>query len=266
MSSNLTERQNREREEFDTLYARIEPRQDFNRFEEKRHTYGPWNQYWQVYDFVRRHAGPGKRLLVYGCGHGTTAVVYAKLGYEVYGFDISPVGVAKAQRLAEVAGVSDRVHLSVQPAEQIDYPAEFFDVVEGVNILHHVDLSRALPELRRVLKPGGVAIFKDSLATPRRDRIHAMPPFRWILPPGTKNVRLGMVYEKTPDEQPLTPQNLAAIRQEFPKFETEQYRVLALFSTFMKSRTFLEKCDAWLFRVFPAARRLGDHVIIRLQK
>jgi SAM-dependent methyltransferase len=64
-------------------------------------------------------------------------------------------------------------------------------------ILHHVDLLATAAEIRRVLKPGGVAVFLEPLAPPR--------PFsilnRWL--PASPEV--------SPDEQPLTVGQVAAV-------------------------------------------------------
>jgi SAM-dependent methyltransferase len=42
--------------------------------------------------------------------------------------------------------------------ENVDLPAESFDVVVANHVLEHVDDSRAIAELSRILKPGGVLI------------------------------------------------------------------------------------------------------------
>ena len=39
-----------------------------------------------------------------------------------------------------------------------------FDYVTGVFILHHLDLRRAVPEIHRVLRPGGKAVFVENSA------------------------------------------------------------------------------------------------------
>ena len=47
----------------------------------------------------------GIKLLDIGCGEGKDAVFFARNGYEVTAFDLSPQGIAKTCKLAEKAGV-----------------------------------------------------------------------------------------------------------------------------------------------------------------
>ena len=44
------------------------------------------------------------------------------------------------------------------PAEALAYDDNFFDGVLFMDILHHVDIPRAMKEVERVLKPGGFII------------------------------------------------------------------------------------------------------------
>ncbi len=84
----------------------------------------------------------GKKILDYGCGSGWLAVHLAKLGAEAYGFDISSKLIEVGEKRAEANGVNDRVKLKKMIAEKLDYPDEFFDIVVGISILHHIDLMR----------------------------------------------------------------------------------------------------------------------------
>jgi len=265
MNQSLTERQQREREEYNSRVSAAKSEIDFEHFSHKR--FGPWSPYWRVYDLVRsRRPPPQARLLSYGCGGGKSALIYARMGYTVCGFDISDGMVDVARKRAEKYALADRTTFSAQAAEELDYPDEFFDVVVGEDILHHVELNRAIPEMHRVLKPGGVAIFKDSLATPRRDRVRRLPPITWLLPPGMKNRRTGETYQDTADERPLGDNDLVIVRRQFPKMKIERFHVLTLLAKIFGNRPFFERLDWRLFKVLPFFRRLGDHVVIVLEK
>jgi 2-polyprenyl-3-methyl-5-hydroxy-6-metoxy-1,4-benzoquinol methylase len=161
--SNLTERQQRERAYYDEFSRRSAPSDVSYQLcfdpvlgKEQR----PWNSYWHVYRrALDLHAAPGMRLLDFGCGPGDSAMRYAHIGCEVFGLDISPNNVELAVAAATRYGYDHRTDSHVGTAEALDYPDEHFDVVIGIDILHHVEIPRALTECSRVLKKGGVAIF-----------------------------------------------------------------------------------------------------------
>src|SRR2546430_16748013 len=88
---------------------------------------------------------------------------------EVFGFDISPNNIAVAKRLAEKYGFEERTHFTLGVAEECAYPSDSFDLVTGIDILHHVDIPRAVRECLRVLKRGGGAVFKGPNEGPRFD-------------------------------------------------------------------------------------------------
>lgn len=262
----LTARQQREREEFNArARSQAKSEVDFDHYNHKR--FGPWNPYWRLHDLViRTGSRPGARVLSYGCGDGKAALIYAHAGCTVDGFDISDGLVDVARTLAAKYGLTERATFSAQPAEQLDYPDETFDIAAGISILHHVDISRAVSELYRVLKPGGIAVFKDSIATPWRDRIRRAPPATWILPLNVKNRRTGEMYQDTEDERPLNGDDLALIRQRFPKMRVERFHVLTLLAKIFGNRPFFERWDWRMFKVLPFLRRFGDHVVIVLEK
>jgi 2-polyprenyl-3-methyl-5-hydroxy-6-metoxy-1,4-benzoquinol methylase len=106
----------------------------------------------------------GKRMLDFGCGVGHTGVYLALLGAEVWGFDLAPVGVQRAQQIAERYGVSARARFECMDAAALTYPADTFDIVLGVGVLHHViKYPQVAENTARALKPGGCAYFVETL-------------------------------------------------------------------------------------------------------
>jgi 2-polyprenyl-3-methyl-5-hydroxy-6-metoxy-1,4-benzoquinol methylase len=266
MAVKVPERQARERAHYDARNEQDRITEiDFDHFSQRR--FGPWNPYWRVYDYVlQEYPPPGPKLLSYGCGRGAQALRYARQGYDVHGFDISEKRIENARALAEQYGLQDRVRFTIQAAENLDYPSRSFDVVVGENILHHIDLGAALVEISRVLKADGCAIFKDSVQTPFRDRIRNSRAVTWILPKGTKNFSAGTTYHPTDDERNLDDNDLAMMRDHFPKITIEKFRVIALLSALIGNRPVLERVDWLLFRLLPFARRFGDHVVLIMRK
>lgn len=265
MTADLTDRQAREREEYDRR-AQSEWRTDADLDHYSQSRFGPWNPYWCIWDFICSNFPDRSKLLSYGCGRGEEALRYANRGYQVSGFDISEELVRNARELAERHGLADRASFSVQAAESLDYQDDFFDAVVGENILHHINLPRAVSEMRRVLRPGGAAIFKDSLATPIRDAFRNAKPATWILPKGTKDLTRGLKYTPTEDERPLNRRDLALLREAFGNLEVRRFRVFATLATLTGNRPFWERVDHSLFRIAPLLRRFGDHVVLIMRK
>src|SRR5688572_23048095 len=106
----------------------------------------------------------GKSVLEYGCGEGWISKDLALAGAQLRAFDISAEGVSRSQTLLENIGASGRCAVEQMEAEKLRYPDNSFDRAIGFAILHHLDLGLAIPELHRVLKPGGMAFFAEPLS------------------------------------------------------------------------------------------------------
>ena len=108
----------------------------------------------------------GSAALDLGCGNGRVALALAERGYGVEGLDISPSMVEEARAAAEAHGVDARFRIG--DAVSLPYgDHEFGAVVFACNGLGHLTREgkiASLLEIKRVLRPGGVALL--SLRTP----------------------------------------------------------------------------------------------------
>lgn len=119
------------------------------------------NEYFE--NWIRRHS-PGRIVLDYACGQGGSARRAARAGAALsIGMDISDVSVQKAARLTAEEGLSANTIFYQGDCERTDLPDNSIDVLICAGMLHHLDLSFALPEMRRILKPGGVALAMEAL-------------------------------------------------------------------------------------------------------
>jgi ubiquinone/menaquinone biosynthesis C-methylase UbiE len=106
----------------------------------------------------------GKIFLDYACGNGPNAIRAAKAGGELaIGIDISDISIKNARRLAKEGGVSNNTYFVMGDCENTGLPDNSIDIGVCSGMLHHLDLSYALPELRRILKPGGKILAMESL-------------------------------------------------------------------------------------------------------
>lgn len=101
---------------------------------------------------------PGKALFP-AEGEGRNAVFAAKLGWEVFAFDISESGKLKAEKLAGLEGVS--LDYQVGTLEEMNYEKESFDLIVLI-FAHFPKPIRSLIHagLLELLKPGGLVILE----------------------------------------------------------------------------------------------------------
>jgi len=113
--------------------------------------------------FARERSGP-LRILDVGCGTGRTLlqVVRALPGQRYFGLDLSPFYLEHAKRL--LRDVPD-VALVCENAEALPFRDDWFDVVTTTYLFHELPAKarrRAMAEMRRVLRPGGLFVLEDS--------------------------------------------------------------------------------------------------------
>ena len=102
----------------------------------------------------------GQSALCVADGDGRNSVWLAQLGLEVAAFDISPVGVEKARRLAAERGV--RVRYEVAGVYDWAWPLAAFDVVAAIFVQFADPAMREFMFARmvRALKPGGLLLLE----------------------------------------------------------------------------------------------------------
>ncbi len=117
--------------------------------------------YMEMYPYLVRHIPfsdmAGKRVLEIGLGYGTISQKIAEAGADYCGLDISSAAVAMANdRMRQCGFPQNAVCGNVLNAPFED---NTMDIVISIGCLHHTgNLQRALDEVRRILKPGGVAV------------------------------------------------------------------------------------------------------------
>ncbi|MEU9008916.1 methyltransferase domain-containing protein [Streptomyces sp. NPDC048479] len=107
---------------------------------------------------------PGLDLLDVGCGPGTITADLAELVApgRVTAVDAAEDVLHQAREAAVGRGL-DQVRFAVADVHALDFPDNSFDVVHAHQVLQHVgDPVRALREMRRVCRPGGIVAARDS--------------------------------------------------------------------------------------------------------
>ena len=104
----------------------------------------------------------GLRVLDYGCGYGGLGLYLCRKGAQVWGFDLSQPAIEAANKAARRFGLP--ANFAQMDAAALVYPDDFFDLVVGFGVLHHViKYPQTDAHLLRVLKPGGEAVFHETL-------------------------------------------------------------------------------------------------------
>lgn len=103
---------------------------------------------------------PGSRVLAVADGEGRNSVWLAQQGMQVDAFDISPVGVAKANKLAQQANV--QVNYQLSGADKFDWKPEAYDAVVAIFIQFADPDARArlFANMKSVLKPNGLILLQ----------------------------------------------------------------------------------------------------------
>jgi ubiquinone/menaquinone biosynthesis C-methylase UbiE len=104
-------------------------------------------------------AGAAKRIAsLQGTGHVTGIDVWSNV-------DMGGNSAAATQRNLDLEGISSRCTLVSQPAQDMSFPDAAFDVILSNLCIHNIydapTRRKALTQIVRVLKPGGIALISD---------------------------------------------------------------------------------------------------------
>jgi 2-polyprenyl-3-methyl-5-hydroxy-6-metoxy-1,4-benzoquinol methylase len=105
--------------------------------------------------------GRGRRALEIGCGYGYATELFADLGYETIGTDISEHAIAEAQAEIQHSGVS----FKCWDATTDSALEGWFDLIAAFEVVEHLaDPGTAIGQWYSLLSPGGALL----LTTPNR--------------------------------------------------------------------------------------------------
>lgn len=138
---------------------------------------------WRIPESELRVLGEvaGKDILEYGCGAARWSIALAQAGARPVGLDLSPTQLGHARRLMAEANVA--FPLIEASAEAVPLPDASFDIVFcDWGAMTFCDPYRTVPEVSRLLRPGGLFAFttatpisiiaQDLVADTHTDRLH----------------------------------------------------------------------------------------------
>ena len=197
----------------------------------------------------------GADVLDFGCGTGGCLKKVLEFNpRKITGIDISEVSIEKAKK--SIATMEKNLELLVDNCEKTKFEDNKFDVVYGTGILHHLQISECIYEIRRLLKPGGKMLFIEPLGT------NPLINFYRMLTPKSRSK----------DEHPLLKKDFDLIKKKFVSTKIKYYGFLTLvFFPFYKqpdkSRFFqlLQNADQFLFK-YKLFKKLAWSVLIIAEK
>ena len=199
----------------------------------------------------------GLTILDFGSGMAEGGIYFAKLGARVVAMDVSEVQLEMAHKLAAHHGV--QIETRLVTSDRLPAADGEFDRVYGSGVLHHVPHDTAVPELARVMKPDAVGCFLEPL------------PYNPLI----------NVYRKiasavrTPDERPLSMEDIERLGGQFAQVEHREFwlsTLLVFFKFLLWDRVNPNKERYWkkiytdassLERLVRPLRRLDDALLDR---
>ena len=180
-------------------------------------------EYQNKLEITRRYLKPHMKVLEFGCGTGSTALIHGPRVQEYMAIDLAPNMIEIANEKLQESGLSN-LHFQVAKLEDFSSQREIYDVILGLNILHLLkQKEKAIELVYQLLKPGGV--FVSSTACLKQ----GLNPFR-LVAPFTRIFRLPMinVFSRGELEQCLIRQGFKLDNQWVPKHSPLVYFIVAV--------------------------------------
>lgn len=189
-------------------------------------------------------------VLDLGCGHGMAAVVLARRGARVTALDLSAGYLAEAEARAAANEVA--LALVLANGAELPFADSSFDRVWGHAILHHLERVKAAREIRRVLRPTGVAVLCEPWG--------GNPLLNWAR---------SSLRRHTPDERPLERRDVQLLRRTFAHVEVQGYQFMSMARRALGAGWVvdgLEYCDHQLLDRLPGLQQFCRYVVLTLRR
>lgn len=186
----------------------------------------------------------GRRILDLGAGAGEASLFFASRGARVTALDISlgQLGLLAGEARRRDAAMS----MVLAPGEGLPFADATFDLVYGYGVLHHIEFRQAIPEVRRVLKPGGRAAFVEPLM---------YNPLIWVY-------RWMASGWRSPDEYPFSRSDIRWVTSQLARGGHREFWIASqgLFVYFLLCERVLPSQDRYWKRVLRDADRYAAKV------
>ena len=198
----------------------------------------------------------GKHVLEYGCGLGHMATLLVRSGAQVTTFDLSRRSVQVTRNRVALNNDGAEIQLAVAAGESLPFEDGTFDIVFGKAILHHLEAASGADDLRRVIKPGGRAVFTEPMGM--NPVLNVVRDYVWY-------------PKKTPRgaDHPLTYDDIHAWGAGYREFNYREVELLSMVERgfgFNKRFPKLRRADDFLLKNVPFLRRYCRYVVMCMVK
>lgn len=115
-------------------------------------------EYQKKLEITRGYLKPHMKVLEFGCGTGSTALIHAPRVSEYTGIDLAPNMIEIANEKLQESKLTN-LHFLVAKIEDFSAQSEAYDLILGLNILHLLKNKETAIELvYQLLRPGGVFV------------------------------------------------------------------------------------------------------------
>jgi ubiquinone/menaquinone biosynthesis C-methylase UbiE len=106
---------------------------------------------------------PDSFILDAGCGFCTKSIHLAKRGFNVKAVDFSPYTIKRAKENVKENSLDDKISIAQGDITSLSFKDSSFEYILCWGVLMHVvDYQKAISELSRVLKPGGILVISEN--------------------------------------------------------------------------------------------------------
>jgi 2-polyprenyl-3-methyl-5-hydroxy-6-metoxy-1,4-benzoquinol methylase len=195
----------------------------------------------------------GCNILELGSGNGSENQIDDTKSYCIKGIDISEAGILEAKKNSLANDIT--IEYSLSDAHSTNFDSNYFDVVYGSGIIHHLDISLVSKELARILKNDGFCFFYEPMAYNPFVQI-----FRFLTP-----------HLRTKDEHPLKLNDFSIMSIYFKNVDIKYFHLISLFSLlfiknkhFISVHNFLSDIDEFLIKKIPSIAKYSWICVIKL--
>lgn len=106
-------------------------------------------------------------LIDIGCGDGVSSCFLAKMGFEVTGVEIEPLGIKYAKEMCK-----EKVNWICEDAEHISTLDAEFDYLYSMNTIEHLKKPEIMVDLMKKVKKFGIIVTDDSEVSKKGNDFH----------------------------------------------------------------------------------------------